>query len=103
MDEVSFNGPTARPIMDNFNRIRSRDMERIVGLTDATMLASGSTIRCKVKVCLSGLMVGSIKAVMSMIKRKALVSSIGKMAAGTKVAGRMESNTARELTCPHKE
>ena len=94
-----FNGPTAQHTKVNFNRIRFRVMEHIVGLMAVTMLDSGSTIRCRARARLNGPMVASTKEVISMIKKKGLASSIGKTAEDTKDTGKMESSMERARIC----
>lgn len=90
-----FNGQMARLMKVNFNRIRFKVMERIVGLMAVTMLDSGLTIRCRARARLNGPMVASTKEVISMIKKKGLASSTGKTAEDTKDTGKMESSMER--------
>lgn len=76
----------------------SRDKVYINGLTDVCMRVNGRTIKWKEWECSHGPMVASMKDNISMIRKKAKVSSSGRMAENTRETGRMENSMESVFT-----
>ena len=91
-------GPMVALIRELSRTITFRAMVLTTGLTAASLKVTGSTTKWKERVSLDGPTAEDMKENISMTRKKVTVPSSGPMAGNTKVAGRMESSTARAST-----
>ena len=88
----------AQLMTDNGPIIRLMGMEFTYGTTADSILASGSRMICMATASMFTQMVLGTMGNTKMIKKKAMVYTIGPMAVNTKAGGTKENNTVSEPT-----